>query len=421
MGKLYLALLFLVFPFIWLRLKWRARRAPAYAQHWDERLGRLPFNLHEKSIWVHSASLGETIAAAPIIKFLQDTYPHIPLVLTAMTPTGRAKAQSFQNQNTHICYVPYDYPFAIKAFLQRTQPRLAIFMETELWPNILALCGKQNIPFFLANARMSEKSQRGYLRIASLTRYMLQQVSLVAAQTQDDARRLIELGVAKQKMHITGSLKFDMKMPADLTEQAKALRRHYGENRQVFIAASTHEGEDKLILQSFLVLKKEFPHLLLVLVPRHPERFATVAELCQQTGLQVRRRSETLPDENTDIYVGDTMGELLLLYATADIAFVGGSFIVQGGHNPLEPAALGVPIFMGPHVFNFAEIVRLLKKSGGLVQVNPTELEKNIAIWLHDHALRQEKGQAAKQVVIDNRGALQRQLDLLKLLMERSV
>lgn len=420
MRILYLSLLYLFFPFIWVRLKWRSRKAPAYAEHWGERLGNVSFDLTQPSIWIHSASLGETIAATPIIKFLQTQFPQTPLVLTAMTPTGRAKAQTMQSENVHVCYVPYDYPFAIKKFLRHAKPKLAIFIETELWPNILTLCGQQRIPFFLANARMSEKSKNGYLRIASLTHAMLQNVTCVAAQTQDDEKRLIELGLPNNRVHVTGSLKFDLSVPADLIEKAKILRQHYGASRPVFIAASTHEGEDKLILQSFMSLRQTFPDLLLLLVPRHPERFNTVAQLCEQTSLPVVRRSRGLPNDKTAIYVGDTLGELLLLYATADIAFVGGSFIPQGGHNPLEPAALGVPVLMGPHVFNFAEIVRLLTQAGGLIQVTPEELTAAITTWLRDTTARQEAGQRAKQVVENNRGALQRQLDLIEEMYNQS-
>lgn len=413
MRTLYLFLLYLIFPFIWLRLKLRARKAPAYAEHWAERIGKAPFQLTEDSIWIHSASLGETIAATPIIKFLQQHYPNTPLVLTAMTPTGRAKAQTLQNANTHVCYVPYDYPFAIREFFKRARPKLALFIETELWPNILTLCGEHKIPFMLVNARMSEKSKNGYLRIESLTRAMLRHVSCVAAQTVDDANRLVELGVAQDKMHITGSLKFDLTIPPELIEKAKVLRAQMGADRPVIIAASTHDGEDKIILQSYLELRREFPNLLLILVPRHPERFNSVAQLCEQTQLKVLRRSQSLPDVTTDIYVGDTLGELLLMYATADVAFVGGSFIPQGGHNPLEPAALGVPVIMGPHVFNFAEIVRLLNVAGGLEQVSAEQFTQAVALCLRDEKKRADMGQRGKQVVEQNRGALQRQLDLM--------
>jgi len=416
--KVYLGFLYLIFPFIWLRLAWRARKAPAYAKHWKERLGKVPFKLTHQSIWIHGASLGETIAAMPILQFLKTHYPDTPIIFTTMTPTGRAKAKSLQNENVNVCYVPYDYPFAVNRFLTHVKPKLAIFIETELWPNILAACWQRQIPFFLANARMSEKSKQGYLRIAGLMKEMLQHVTFIAAQTREDALHFIQLGADKNKLQVTGSLKFDLSLPADLFLRAKSLRHYYGD-RPVFIAASTHEGEDSLMLKSFVELRKTFPRLLLLLVPRHPERFNAVVQLCQQQGFNVVRRSQGLPSHATDIFVGDTLGELLLLYATADMAFVGGSLMPQGGHNPLEPAAMGLPVIMGPHVFNFSAVVRLLREAGGLIQVSPAQLSQVISPYLQDEAARQAMGARAKQVVENNRGALHQQCALIQSLLTR--
>ncbi|MBI5448665.1 MAG: lipid IV(A) 3-deoxy-D-manno-octulosonic acid transferase [Gammaproteobacteria bacterium] len=420
MRAVYLFLLYLIFPFIWLRLLWRARKAPAYAKHWAERLGQLPFQLHAPSIWIHATSLGETIAATPIVLFLRQQFPDISIVITSMTPTGRAKAQVLEDEKTHICYVPYDYPFAVKRFFRQARPGLAIFIETELWPTIIEQCAKENIPSLLVNARLSECSWRGYRRVAGLARAMLQQISSIAAQTQAEAVRFISLGAHPERVQVTGSLKFDLSVPEGLLEKAAALRQHYQVERPVFIAASTHEGEDKLVLDAFLAVRQDYPALLLVIVPRHPERFDAVARLCEQTHLKVVRRSQGLPDADTAIYVGDTLGELLLLYATADIAFIGGSLVAHGGHNPLEPAVFGVPILTGPHVFNFLDIVRLLRESGGLEQVSAENLASALMVWLQDPVLRREKGRCAKRVLEKNRGALMKQLEWISKFVRES-
>ncbi|OGT24307.1 MAG: 3-deoxy-D-manno-octulosonic acid transferase [Gammaproteobacteria bacterium RIFCSPLOWO2_02_FULL_38_11] len=407
----YTLLLYLIFPFIWLRLLWRAKKAPAYKQHWKERIGLLPFQLNQKSIWIHAASLGEANAATPVIRFLQMHYK-MPLVLTAMTPTGRQRLSHLKNENTFICYVPYDYPFAIKNFLKHTCVSLMISMETEIWPNIITFCEKNKIPFVLLNARMSEKSKSGYMRFSELTAPLFKKMNCVMAQTKEDAERFIALGVNKERIHITGSLKFDLNLPSDLFEKSKIFREKIGD-RQVLLAASTHEGEDNIILKNFIELRKEFPHLLLILVPRHPERFDAVFKLCEKTKLEVKRRSQSMLQETTAIYVGDTLGELLLMYAVSDLAFVGGSLIPHGGQNPLEAAALGVPIVMGPHFFNFSEIVKLLKNAGALKVITENQLMQTVSDFLKNEQDRKIAGLAGKQVLEKNKGALQRQIDFL--------
>lgn len=411
---LYQFLLYLIFPFIWLRLLWRSRRAKAYRQHWAERLGHPPFQLDRPSVWFHCASLGETIAATPMIEFILKNYPNTPVVLTTMTPTGRAKAQTLAQKNLYVCYVPYDYSFAIKRFFRHTKPGILFLMETELWPMLLNRCAKQGIPAYVLNARLSVRSQAGYAKIPFITRHILANISGMAAQTQDDKDRFIELGLAPNKITVTGSVKFDLKLPSDLKMRAAELRAKWGADRLVWIAASTHEGEEKIILNAFVELHRSYPESLLVIVPRHPERFERVAKACQETGLATVRRSQAEPDITTAIYVGDTLGELLFLYAASDIAFVGGSLLPPGGgHNPLEPAALSLPVIVGENTQNFMQIVDLMKSSGGLQQIAPEQLASTMATYFKDPALRQQVGEQALKVVIQNRGALQRQLDLM--------
>jgi 3-deoxy-D-manno-octulosonic-acid transferase len=394
---------------IFLRLWWRSRRAPAYRYRWGERFARYPFSVSpfgdEQPIWIHAVSVGETIAAKPFIEALLVRYPHI--LITTMTPTGSEQAAKlFCGRVAHV-YLPYDYGFAVRHFLKLFNPRVGILMETELWPNLIAHCQRHAIPLIVANARLSASSAQGYRYLGGLTRGMLQNLRLIVAQHEDDARRFIELGAPEDKVKISGSLKFDLSIAADLPQQANSLRDSWGQ-RPVWIAASTHEGEDTQILHAFAQL--HIADALLILVPRHPERFCAVEKICEQQGYQVALRS--LQDKvtpETHIYLGDTMGELMLLYACADVAFVGGSLVASGGHNPLEPAALSVPVIFGPHMFNFADISRRLVAANAAWQVdNADALAWQVRQCLRDEALRREAGQRAQQFVAANQGALQR-------------
>lgn len=411
---LYTLLLYLAVPGVLLRLYWRGRRVPAYRRRWAERFGWFPALPAAGCIWVHAVSVGEVRAAIPLIRTLQARYPAIPLLITTTTPTGSRQVREMFGNTVWHRYTPYDLPAVVARFLVRTRPRLAIIMETELWPNLLRRCAKAGIPVLVANARLSEKSARGYGRVAGLTGHMLADVTLIAAQSEADAARFRALGAAR--VQVMGNIKYDLALAEDLPAQGSELRRLLGEQRPVLVAASTHAGEDEWVLDAFAQLQPEHPDLLLVLVPRHPERFPVVAELCRQRSLAVVQRSEQRRCEpTTQVFLGDSMGELLLFYAAADVAFVGGSLVPVGGHNVLEPALLGLPVVFGPHMFNFAEASRQLLEAQAAWQVADTgELAATVSRLLTDAALRQVAGRRGMALVAANRGALEKLLGMIK-------
>jgi 3-deoxy-D-manno-octulosonic-acid transferase len=410
---------------ILLRLLWRSRLAPAYRQRWLERFGVFAapnFDHSKPVIWLHAVSVGETLAAVPLIKQLQLEHPDWQWMITTTTPTGSEQVRAIfgdailQNTFAHV-YAPYDLTIFLSAFIKRAKPSLAIVMETELWPNMLHSCRTHNIPVIIANARLSEKSARGYNKLLPLSRNMLADASMIAAQQNGDGERFIHLGLAREKLSVTGSIKFDLDLDDTICNKATALRLQWScnETRKVWLAASTHPGEDEIILQAFSALKKQFSDLLLVLVPRHPERFFTVATQCEQAGWSIIKRSSKIaPNAGTDIIIGDTMGELLVFYGAADIAFVGGSLVPVGGHNLIEPAAWACPVISGPYLFNFSEVERLLQENNALaIAKNSDELVAAIKNWLTNEELRKYAGEQAKQVADNNRGALKKLCSLI--------
>lgn len=409
MRLLYTLVFYLLLPFLLLRLWWRGRRAPGYRRHWAQRLGLGPA-LNGPVIWVHAVSVGETVAIAPLVRRLLVRYPSHRILLTNMTPTGAEQVRQFFGEQVEQRFCPWDLPLALRAFLRRTRPALCIIVETELWPNLVDQCARAGVPVLLANARLSTRSARGYDRFAALTRPMLSQLSLVAAQGEADGERFAALGMPRERIEVTGSIKFDLQPDAEKISAGRALRRQLGAGRPVLIGASTHGGEDEILLQSWQALRSSHPDLVLILVPRHPERFESVARLCAEYSSNlVRRSSGQSPGSETDILLGDTMGELMLFYAAADIAVVGGSFSGTGGHNPLEPAALGVPVVMGPDCFNFQQITAALTEAGGLRRVeNGAALQRTLAELLADGEARQRMGRSAEAFVAANRGALDR-------------
>lgn len=411
MRYFYTILFYLALPCFFLRLLWRSRHNAQYRQRWAERLGFCPYRL-QNTIWVHAVSVGETLAAVPLIKALLARYPQYPLLVTTMTITGAARVHAALGEQVKHAYIPYDTPGAVVRFLKRIQPSIAIIMETELWPNLFSACQQRGIPIILTNARLSPKSQAGYQRISTLTRQMLLAIRIIAAQSSADAQRFIELGMPKERIAVTGNIKFDMEIPADLLARADTLRVELGQDRLVWIAASTHEGEEAIILAAHKQIRQNFPHALLLLVPRHPERFDTVALLAQQQGYDIVRRSQATPCAmRTAVYIGDTMGELLLLYAASDVAFVGGSLIARGGHNLLEPAMLSKPVLSGPSLFNFSAISDMLAVTNALTKVHDAQtLADAVQGLFQDPALRQQQGTKAYAVVEANRGALAKQL-----------
>ncbi|ENQ8065063.1 lipid IV(A) 3-deoxy-D-manno-octulosonic acid transferase [Vibrio parahaemolyticus] len=362
---IYTALLALASPFLLLGLYKSKPNKPKFGGRWKEHFGITPqLKTHQRPIWIHAVSVGESIAATPLIKELKQQYPEQPIVVTTTTSTGAEQIAKLGDLVEHR-YMPIDFGFAVKSFLKAIQPEKMLIIETELWPNTLNVVKQANVPITVVNARLSEKSCKNYAKVQWLFNQLHPCLTQVLCQTDSDAERFERLGVNKEKLSVTGSIKFDIQISDHVKQQGKALRAQLGKDRPVWIAASTHKGEDEQVLEAHKQILESHPNALLILVPRHPERFDDVFALCKKQGFETVRRTEKQPAENTtQIYLGDTMGEMLVLIGAADICFMGGSLIGDkvGGHNVLEPAALGVPVITGPSYYNFTEIVNLLKK-----------------------------------------------------------
>lgn len=363
---IYTALLALASPFLLLGLYKSKPNKPKFGGRWKEHFGITPqLKTHQRPIWIHAVSVGESIAATPLIKELKQQYPEQPIVVTTTTSTGAEQIAKLGDLVEHR-YMPIDFGFAVKSFLKAIQPEKMLIIETELWPNTLNVVKQANVPITVVNARLSEKSCKNYAKVQWLFNQLHPCLTQVLCQTDSDAERFERLGVNKEKLSVTGSIKFDIQISDHVKQQGKALRAQLGKDRPVWIAASTHKGEDEQVLEAHKQILESHPNALLILVPRHPERFDDVFALCKKQGFETVRRTEKQPAENTtQIYLGDTMGEMLVLIGAADICFMGGSLIGDkvGGHNVLEPAALGVPVITGPSYYNFTEIVNLLKKT----------------------------------------------------------
>lgn len=413
MRFLYSLLFYLLVPFILLRLAYKGRRVPGYRLRWRERFALQPIPEAESgAIWVHAVSVGEVEAVVPLIHAMQARGR---VLLTTTTPTGSARAQALFGDTVSHVYLPYDLPDAVHRFLDGYRPSLAIFMELEIWPNLFAGCGKRAIPLYLINARLSEKSARGYQRLPKFVASTLANVTRLCAQGEADAARFAALGYPRERLVVTGSIKFDLELPEDLREQGQKLRASLFGQRPVWIAASTHAGEEEQVLEVFLHLRCDYPDLLLLLAPRHPERAPEIRALCQQRGLQCMARSAGTPcSPDIAVFILDTLGELKQLYATGDVAFIGGSLVPAGGHNVLEPAALGIPILFGPLMDNFVEISRKLLAEQGAVQIqHQSELRDQVSRLLADASARERLGECARRFLNANRGALQATLDCL--------
>lgn len=404
----------LLLPLALLRLLWRSRREPAYRRRWSERLGRYPKGLKPARLWVHAVSVGEVQAAFPFIEALLGRHPDLGVLVTTTTPTGYQRVCALLGGRVQHCYLPYDLPALVGRLLHQAQPRLVVILETEIWPSLLATCESAGVPVILANARLSERSARGYARFSGLMGRVLRRFTLIAAQSPSDAQRFLILGAEPERLRVMGSLKFDLVPPPGLGEGAAALRHLWGRHRPVWVAGSTHEGEEVLLLTAHQAIRRTLPDALLVLVPRHPERFARVAGLVRDQGLTLVARSEGRPcGEGTAVFLGDTLGELPLFLAAADAAFIGGSLVPAGGHNLLEATAVGVPVAVGPHTFNVAETTELLVQRGAAQRVRGAEeLAERMVVWLSDAGERARIGAVGRQVVSEHRGALQRLLFL---------
>lgn len=407
---LYALLLYLLLPFILLRLYWRARRQPDYAKAVGERFGWYrPRAVVAPLIWVHAVSVGETRAAQPLIAALQARWPDARILLTGMTPTGRATAAEVYGEQVLQAYLPYDLPDAVARFLDHFSPDFGVLMETEVWPNLLAACAKRKLPVVLANARLSARSARGYRRLAWLSRPAFARLAGVAAQTDADARRLSELGVTMSE--VCGNLKFDVEPAVDLLAMGRDWRSQLA-GRPVWLAASTREGEEILLLEA---LARRPVAALLVIVPRHPQRFADVAGELTARGLSWCRRSERLPDPATQVWLGDSMGEMAAYYALADLAFIGGSLLPLGGQNLIEAAACACPVLVGPHTFNFLQATEDAIAAGAACRVSdaPALLDKLAALYENAAELAAMRD-ASLAFAAHHRGATARTLRLIE-------
>ena len=413
MRFLYTLLLYLLLPYVLLRLLWRARRQSGYLDHVGERFGYYAQSADGPFIWVHAVSVGETRAAEPLVQGLRTRYPRHQILLTHMTPTGRETGEALFGGNVVRCYLPYDYPGAVTRFLRHFRPRAGILMETEIWPNLIHACRARGLPLYLVNARLSEKSYLGYRRFAGLARASLAGFTAIAAQGTDDGKRLTELGAAG--VHVMGNLKFDVTPPPAQLELGREWRRDFGAGRPVLLAASTREGEEALLLDA--LARIDVPELLTVIVPRHPQRFEEVAGLLAARGIRFQRRSEDVPvAPDTRVMLGDSMGEMFAYYAACDVAFIGGSLLPFGGQNLIEACAAGKPALIGPSTYNFSEAAELAVRAGAAVQIaNPPALAKEAERLLRDPDLAQRQAQAALDFCATHRGATARLLDLLKL------
>jgi 3-deoxy-D-manno-octulosonic-acid transferase len=409
---IYTLTLYLLTPFVVYRLAARGFKYHGYFARWRERFGFFPDPGIHDSIWIHAVSLGEVNAAAPLIEALMRRYRDSQFVITTVTPTGSDRVlQLFGDRVFHV-YLPYDLTTAVKRFLDRVRPRLAVIMETEIWPNLFMTCAERGISIVIANARLSEKSLRGYWPIQPLVRRAIRCASFVAAQSTSDGERLRALGASEPRLAVVGNLKFDMTVPIGLRDRGIAFRAVAGAARPVWIAASTHEGEELTVLKAHASVLRRFPDALLLVAPRHPERFKPMAAACRAYGFNTATRSEERgADSSCQCFVIDSMGELIEFYAAADVAFVGGSLVPVGGHNLLEPAALACPVVVGPHTFNFAEVTEDLVEAGAVIRIADGEkLGPTVVRLLSRDVDRRSMGEAARAVMARERGAVERTL-----------
>jgi 3-deoxy-D-manno-octulosonic-acid transferase len=415
----YTLVLRIALPFILLRLWWRGRRERGYRESIPERFGKYArdkssFQPAAKIVWIHAVSVGEARAAAPLVHALRKALPDHRLLMTCMTAAGRATLEQLYGEVASIVWLPYDYPRAVHGFLEHFKPRLGVLMETELWPNLLAACAGSGVPVLLANARMSEKSARRYARWAGLTAPALRGLAAVCAQSAADAQRLRELGAPPAE--VTGNLKFDVLPAPSQVAAGRAWRAQV--SRPVLLFASTREGEEKTLLDALSQTGRKAPeNLLVVIVPRHPQRFDDVAQWAD-----ARRSRGEMPEGRQKIYLGDTMGEMAFYFAAADVAVIGGSFAPLGGQNLIEALAVGTPVVAGPSMFNFAEATRLAVKAGAAVQAPDAAAAIGLSLSLLADTDKRERMSAAGRALCEaHRGATERHLRAcLRLLTERA-
>jgi 3-deoxy-D-manno-octulosonic-acid transferase len=420
--RVYFVLSYLAAPLVALLLFYKGLGNRAYWERFEERFGYGSSRLERPSIWVHAVSVGEVVAASSLIAALRRDYPQYPVVVTTVTPTGAQRVRDLFGDDVLHSYAPYDTIGSVRRFFKRMQPRIVIVIETELWPNMYAACGERGVPLVLANARISPRSMRRYQRFIGLFRRALSHGVVIAAQSEQDAERFRLLGADPDRTTVTGNLKADLVFPPGMTDAGLEFRREQVGARPVWVAASTHAGEEEAALAAHAMVRAAIPEALLLLVPRHPDRFNGVAALIESRQLAFGRRSlGEVPAPEAAVYLVDSLGELPLFYAAADVAFVGGSLVPVGGHNLLEPAVLGIPVITGPHNFNAEDIALLLQEADALQLVeNATELGAAITALLRDPELRRHRGARARRMYDQSGGALSRLRALLAPLLEES-
>ncbi|ABV85438.1 lipid IV(A) 3-deoxy-D-manno-octulosonic acid transferase [Shewanella pealeana] len=418
--SLYSIVLYLITPLLLVYLAVRAFKSKDYRGRWNERFGLK--SLKHTDLLVHSVSMGETLAAIPLIKQLQQQHPHLSITITTTSPTGSAEVVRAFGTSVQHCYLPFDLAWCARRFVKQIAPKCCIIMETELWPNLIHYLKQVDAKVLLANARLSQKSANSYQKHQILTRPMLKLLDGIAAQSQQAAERFIGLGVAPERVTVCGSLKFDISIDEQRINTAKALRLQWlATDKPVWVAGSVHPGEFDALIAAHRQLLAKYPNALMIMVPRHPEQFDVAAQAIKSAGLALTRRSNGEPVlVDTQVVLGDTMGELLTFYGAADQAFVGGSLIVHGGHNPLEPAAMGLPVMMGPNYRDFVEITGLLESAGGLQVVDSAQaLTQNLIRLFEDEGAYKQASTAAKSVVEQNRGSLAKQLAVVESYIQR--
>ncbi len=410
MQFIYSALFYFLAPLILLRLLWRSIKAPAYRYRWRERFALYPQALPQHVIWFHAVSVGESEALFPLLKKIQQHHPEAKLLVTTTTPTGSARVQAVMKDTVTHVYLPYDMPDVVQRFIGHFKPTLAVIMETEIWPNLYTCCGQHHIPLYLINARLSERSARGYQKISQFVRSTLDNVSIIATQTQDDAQRFVSLGAKTDAIKVMGNIKFDISVPEITLADGHQLKNTLFANRFVWVIASTHKEEEAIFITLYQHIKLQIPELLLLLVPRHPERFIEVKRLCEQKQLKTVSRTSGEPvTQDTDVYLVDTMGELKVIYAASDIAFVGGSMVPTGGHNILEAVAVGVPVLFGPYMSNFKEIARgILNQQAAIQCVDNDAIVQSVLSLYHQPNERLELVAKGQVFLKQNQGAIAR-------------
>jgi len=408
----YTLVLYAMLPYALLHLLWRARRQPAYLDHVAERFGRYDVAVQPPLIWVHAVSVGETRAAEPLIHALQRKYPHHSILLTHMTPTGRETGGTLFGERVLRCYLPYDFPFAVNRFLDHFKPACGVLLETEVWPNLIHACHVRDIPLYLVNARLSEKSFRRYRRFSALAAASLRELCGIVAQGQADAARLETLGAMVVKT--TGNLKFDIVPDPGMVAKGVAWRYDYGRSRPVLLAASTREGEEALLLQA--LRENDIPELLTVIVPRHPQRFDEIAALLERERVPFQRRSaDQRIAAETRVVLGDSMGEMFAYYAACDVAIIGGSLLPFGAQNLIEACAVGRPVIIGPHTYNFNEAAQSAIDVGAAMRITDARAALAAAIeLLRDPARAQRMAQAGLEFTRGHQGATAKVVDLIK-------